>query len=71
MDTQIIPGLPELGNRDADIRRRWPPHEYPALYLSEEEYLALRRQQRQRNELLDLLGPNIAEIAFAVLEEIK
>lgn len=71
MDTQIIPGSFELDNRDADFRRRWPPHQYPALYLSEREYLALRRQERQRKEFLAFHGPDIADIALAVLEESK
>lgn len=71
MITPIVPNSLELDNRDADFRRRWPPHQYPALYLSESEYLALRHEQQQRRKLLDLHGADIADIALAVLEESK
>lgn len=34
--------LLDAAHCDADIRRRWPPERYPALYLPANEYLALR-----------------------------
>jgi hypothetical protein len=55
-------------DREADIRRRWPPEQYPALYLPPAEYHALRRRERRRAELLDLLGRDLADIAAADLE---
>lgn len=67
MSVPILPDLPE--NRDAEIRRRWPLDLYPALYLSAEEYLVLRARQQQARELLELLGPHMADIALAILED--
>jgi hypothetical protein len=54
---------------ESDFRRRWPPEQFPALYLPENEFHALRRRERRRQKLLELLGPHIADIAAAVVED--
>ncbi len=56
---------------DPDFRRRWPPDQYPALYLGAADYLALRRRKRQRRRLLNLLAEDIADIALAVAQEVN
>lgn len=62
----IVPDLPE--DRDAEIWRRWPPDRFPALYLPPAEYLALRARQQQVRDLLELLGPDIANLVLETLE---
>jgi hypothetical protein len=49
--------------------QKFPPADFPGLYLSPSDFSALRRRQRRRRELLQLLGPDIADIAVAVTEE--
>jgi hypothetical protein len=63
------PGELSEADSEPDFNRRWPPEQFPGLHLSDKEYHALRRRQRRRRELLDLLGPEIADIAAAVMEE--
>jgi hypothetical protein len=54
---------------EAVSRRRFPPEQYPALYMGAREYLALRRHQRLRRRLLDIIGPDVADIVIAIMEE--
>ncbi len=61
--------VPLMDGNDADFQRRWPPEQFPALYLGERECLALRRRERRRRELLNLIGPDLAEIAAATVME--
>jgi hypothetical protein len=67
----MIPPSPRHDYPDPEdsFRRRWPPKQFPGLHLSAEEYSALRRRERRRRQLLDLLGPDIADIAIAIMEE--
>jgi hypothetical protein len=66
----VAPSLPpDYVEPDDSFRRRWPPKKFPGLHLSTKEFVALRRRERQQRRLLELLGPPIADIAVAIMEE--
>lgn len=68
MTKPILPNVPYSEDSDTQIRRRWPPDQFPALYLPPAEYFALLARQQRAREFLELLGPDIADIALEVLE---
>ena len=72
MRDRIIPSLPAPSaddQIDPGFSQRWPPDQYPALHMSSEKLEALRRRERLRRHLLELLGDDITDIVLAVTEE--
>lgn len=51
--------------------QRWPREQYPALYLTADEFREHVRRREERKRILELIGDDVTEIALAVLREVR